>query len=840
MSLLEQLKNEVLDVLAPRGWGELFKKHGLNISVPLEMLETELIKPLLINRTILGFEEFAFEGYRAIEPGRPGYSFLYHALASANVRPVDGGIDCYPSFLQLDIVENFIYSRSQRTIDSVRDPVIAIFSYQYRDRHRTTHRCHADMVFARVGVARVGNHPPKYDPVTRGYDPSPDISKKGFRVLPARYAVFLAERRTQTPNGAVMRGVQLDQGLTFLFPVHKLFEGDECLFAKDKDNNLKPINIEKIHYVERHVNEKLARVHMFQDGDNPGFVEPMENPSFDLAAPPFLRDSINYKDLIQLVNVGASCIVEPIAAPLVRMTNQIVNGREELVRFKVPPLKNVNNGSIIRPNRYWSTLELTANGYSRSAPEYLNIRQEVISEGDSKGIQDLNLAKSDEFDRKVINNGGYEAAHFIDNACDGALTIHPLKGIKLPYLCAYSIISAVDFLPHVDQIDVQEWLEKRQKRSIGLTDNNPPFTQGGPQPMSDGRFLARDERDDSDLNPELIPSYQLPNCTLPHPLKPNLKAFDLLDITNFTVTSIVGNAAKSGSLGIKTKQKRTLSWLPDSAADVYAPGWDVSQHLWQNQNMMVSYGLGSPFPEDAKLCAALNSFWPAAAPDSSRTYGYRPPKLNKALRLLPTAFPLLDSELGYHDKHPRVIAGEVVSNVGWDGDFGPYILKVSGMKFVNASNPLRADMTRAALDGKVWFSGLDNVTTDAYLTRMNMLAFCLNDFVSDYRRNVKNDFDLTTWWLVTFEEVESWANWKSQVIKKASDKLSGYGAIFKFVRVIPGENVSEPPLRQLFKIEESFEIQIAEQISLSPSGAEEVKRTVYYRRDNKEFSEMAN
>ena len=35
---------------------------------------------------------------------------------------------------------------------------------------------------------------------------------------------------------------------------------------------------------------------------------------------------------------------------------------------------------------------------------------------------------------------------------------------------------------------------------------------------------------------------------------------------------------------------------------------------------LAAYGLGSPFPEDSKLCAALSAFWPAVAPDAARTF----------------------------------------------------------------------------------------------------------------------------------------------------------------------------------------------------------------------------
>jgi len=72
-------------------------------------------------------------------------------------------------------------------------------------------------------------------------------------------------------------------------------------------------------------------------------------------------------------------VLEPVPARLVRTECQVVDEVEELARFKVPPPATVNN----RWNRYWSTLEISATGDSRAAPEYVNIRQEVVQEGTS-------------------------------------------------------------------------------------------------------------------------------------------------------------------------------------------------------------------------------------------------------------------------------------------------------------------------------------------------------------------------------------------------------------------------------------------------------------------------
>src|SRR4030095_12012397 len=64
------------------------------------------------------------------------------------------------------------------------------------------------------------------------------------------------------------------------------------------------------------------------------------------------------------------------------------------------------------------------------------------------------------------------------------------------------------------------------------------------------------------------------------------------------------------------------SHLPDDAAGVFAPGWDVGVDEVRVPGSKVqhwaAYRLGSPFPEDSKLCAALSTFWPAVAPDATR------------------------------------------------------------------------------------------------------------------------------------------------------------------------------------------------------------------------------
>ena len=187
--------------------------------------------------------------------------------------------------------------------------------------------------------------------------------------------------------------------------------------------------------------------------------------------------------------------------------------------------------------------------------------------------------------------------------------------LPLRILPAYSLVTAVDYFPQVDQATVIAWLEQRQKQPVGLAQSDLVFPQGGPDPLSDGRFHVRSNA------AALTPTGCLPNSALEDPLTPGRQAFAAEEAANLTATAVLGFAAR-GAAPRDGADSGAASWLPDAASGVFAPGWDVSQHRINGRLNYVAYGLGSPFPEDSKLCAALNSFWPAVAPDSSRTYGF--------------------------------------------------------------------------------------------------------------------------------------------------------------------------------------------------------------------------
>lgn len=772
MALIDEVKT-ICNRLAPLGWKDLLAKHGLDITTV--NLEAELAKSLAtVKRDLPGFETFTKSGIRAIEPGAPAKSLLYHALASADVHPTIDGTpstnpNAYPTIAELDTIENYIYSRAKRKLSSFTNPIIVVAAYQYRHPLRSAHGKHADLAFARVGVARVGTEAYRYQAQSRSFSSTPQAGGKGFAVLPARYGAFIAEARNPSVNDAILRTVALDRNLLFTFPVHKLFLGAECLVNEDGT----ALNLSTFQFVEYHINEKLRRIHTNLP-DNPGFIQPLA--IFNLNTPPFTRDSLNSPDLVKVEKYGASILVVPNAHPtMVRTATQRVSNKDEIARFKVPPA-NTNN-------RFWTSLQFPADeSIGRSAPEYANMRHEVT--GNPQTVRDLMTLKNSDYVPKLAA-GNYEAAHFIDDTCDGAIGIK-ISGLSLKILPAYSLVTAVDFFPQVDQVDIQTWVEKIASRPIGLGSAGIQFAQGGPRPLSDGRFVGQQT------------SQRIPNPTLPDPVlgipSPN-KAFVRADATNLTATAIVGTAPTGGAFAIPPTARFPISWLPDAAADVFAPGWDISQHSdASGKQFYAAYGLGSPFPEDSKLCAALNSFWPAAAPDTARTFSNGP-----------TGFPLMDSEIGYHPQHPRVAAGEVRSQTGCDGEFGPFFESISGTNFVNFADKDRSDYVSNALKGLFGLNGLESVSAAEMIARMEALRFCIRTLPP-----TNDTVPTTNLWLVTAEQVKDWQTWSSNVNPKANAALKGSGHIYTFVtgQNPAGTPVSDPPTRRRSQFTNRYDCQL--------------------------------
>jgi hypothetical protein len=137
-----------------------------------------------------------------------------------------------------------------------------------------------------------------------------------------------------------------------------------------------------------------------------------------------------------------------------------VAGREELVRFRVPRKQRIAFGSSSRETRFWTSFDaVTGIPEGRCSPEYVNIRHRVRpGPSGSLVIEDLNgpldgggFLSEDEL-LALVDEGGYEAAHFMDDTCDGCVSVL-VSGLSRPLgtsLPAYSLVTAPDFFPLAD------------------------------------------------------------------------------------------------------------------------------------------------------------------------------------------------------------------------------------------------------------------------------------------------------------------------------------------------------------------------------------------------------
>ena len=295
----------------------------------------------------------------------------------------------------------------------------------------------------------------------------------------------------------------------------------------------------------------------------------------------------------------------------------------------------------------------------------MNIRHRVRRRGKRFLVDDLGKLDRGAF-KRILKDGGYEAAHFIDGDTRRLSYGHSTRPLARPTesLPAYSLVTAPVFFPLADQLEISNWV---RRSFINFQEHFAPRISLAA--ACEGRRAA--------------------NLELPRPDSLGDRAFDRKDDT---LTAIVGLQPRSRRHSAADRLKRFASHLTDAASNEFDPGWDISMSGDDEGTHLAAYGLGSPFPEDAKLCAALNSFWPAAAPDASRTF---------AIEYGSTAMPLLDRELGYHPSHPLVKARKVKSSLGWDGEQGPFFERISGRLFVNSANIDRSDYVSNALKNKI-------------------------------------------------------------------------------------------------------------------------------------------
>src|SRR5215207_3274898 len=208
-SLIDQVTT-VCERLASEGWRDLLLAVSHDeLDITSADLGTTLSQPLSqIDRTVPGFEDFALEGTRGIEPGSPARSLLFHALASPNVFGDAAGNDlsAFPTPAEIEAVENYVYGVNPPSLDDLQaradddSLAVVVFALEYRAARETVHGKHADFCFSRTGVARLGTTEAGYDARRREFLPLKADDPFAFPVQPARYAPFLAVQRHADPG----------------------------------------------------------------------------------------------------------------------------------------------------------------------------------------------------------------------------------------------------------------------------------------------------------------------------------------------------------------------------------------------------------------------------------------------------------------------------------------------------------------------------------------------------------------------------------------------------------------------------------------------------------------
>lgn len=724
----------LLKWMQDNGWVDYLNK---TLSLKINPADTDIAN-YTKNQTfakVKGFEDFA--GEKLIEPGYPAGSLLYHALASARVRPAIARSQ-YPSVEIIDSLEDIIYGLRNFTADEMKDMVLAVFAYEYRPAYKTPHHLHADMVFSRTGISRIGDCDMHYDAHNRCYTnkPANAAKVKSIAVTPARFGLFLAKKVVGEAGITLMGKARDGEDVkrTFLQPVRKIFKGDALL------------DTQSLNFSAYHVNEKLnSLVKTFPDHfNNP--IDASGKHMFDINKPPFRVDSGNSTTLAMSIGTGSSVLIKSVPGGLVRWAKQ--NGKQiyytvkkqDGAYFAAMNTAYVGNEEVLFYDKLDGQVYREVNPYDvpRNTPMFVNAK--FKKDGAMPGF--IHLERNP--------RGNYLAALFEDSICDGCVTVDTKswESKLLPQhvlhncLPAFSIITAPDFFPLVDNYDLAGFDFDE--------DNATNFFEGGLY-----SFCAERTR---------------PNQTMQDPVtkKP---AFDAHGDT-FTAVFSDSTLTKNTAAGIYTQTSkrdyRASSFLPDVCSGVFAPGWDITYANDTKQpdgkyhkadSYLSTRGLGSPFAEDMKLCAAMNGMWPAASPDAARTYqgsmdtDYRNP----------TAVPLMDKEIGLHKDSPAVKELHFFETSGWDGEQGPFLERVNGNMFVNFTDLACADYIQNAMNGKMDMSVLRELTSAELRSRMACLKLCIQklpqtNFDQEIIHDIKQKMvGMTGLWLVSAEKVDDWA-----------------------------------------------------------------------------------
>ncbi|MGN8143413.1 hypothetical protein ACTJK3_21225 [Pseudomonas sp. 22105] len=651
MSLLDSV-TQACRRLAPGGWHSLMLAHGLDIlAVPLK---DELLKPLRVERSVPGFEDFCPAGNRAIEPARPAQSLLFHALASPRVTRDASGqpLQTYPTPVEIRAVLNYVFGVRPPSLKDLQrkaqgEPLaVAVFASEYRCAPDTVHGEHADLCYSRSGIARVGNASALYAPELRCFLPFVQDDPYGIRIMPVHYSAYIAVQRQGNHEqfGPMDAQPDVDPALKFWVPMHKLFDGKECLAGLDLEVKFKAF----------HINEKIRHIHLRHS--DTGWQEP------DISQYPFvITDGLATLEVER--GSGSSLL---LARPRPRLAEQACY-RGQLLSFTMPR----DSGGMI---------------HGRSMLH------------DNGTIEDLNHREGV---AELVRQGGYRALHYRDGTADGYIRARCPSLGHLQSIPAYSIIATPDFFPFCHPRRLMHWASQV-----------PAFTGSSIwharlQALSNVRYCA--------------------NLTLAgQPFSPEDRG----------VTAIVGLPRKSVSWPLTGAHPVGIdrpSTLPDGEAGLFAPGWGVGRVREQSPDgswidHLAGYQMASPFPEDARICAALGSFWPGLAPDSASTFEPR--------SSLHTIIPLTDAETGR-------------SAVAWDNQPPAQLIQHQGRTFVRYRAYEYSDYTQVALENRFSLQQTGAITQQEYQDRVLSMYRVYNVLGAGTDKALRN-----TWPLLSFIQVQ--------------------------------------------------------------------------------------
>jgi hypothetical protein len=562
----------------------------------------------------------------------------------------------------------------------------------------------------------------------------------------------------------------------------------------------------KLEFSEFHKNEKLAALSNYSYEGRPIDLRPY---NLDFTKPPFVRISCtNDKgveieeyhntdlSMVELRKTGTSSVLlSPAPIKMVREAYQ--NDKRVLIKVPKPfdkgTHRNRRYGALKLPNEHGNEVRnvldsdflgrifggkrLAGLRAPKNAPLFVNIKFEYNAGTDTTSHIDGAIDKQEVGFDKKINGGDYLAQIFEDSICDGCVSAKIITSSShgqdndshnSNIFPAVSFVTAPDFFPLVDSNDI---------RSRFPDDHH--FYEGGTMNLSSIRLRG---------NPNIINPY-----TNEAAFKKNYeddKSFD----TNLAIVSSRANESldkKKSSFNISHERDyRASSFLPDTGTGVFYPAWDVtySNDNSNSNHFLATIGLGSPFPEDMKLCAAANGMWPVTSPDAGRTFQG---SLDYLLGGRPnTSIPLMDDELGFHLNSPSVRVWNNDESFGWDGEQGPFFQVSRNEVLVNYTDIARADYMLNLTKGPGFdMSKLRELEVKELTLRMECLENCI-----DALKNKK--VWQTKLWLVSASKINNWK--KPQELKvlpkdnlfaninyavRQDDSLDGEGYFFVFAKV---------------------------------------------------------